>query len=147
MRFPRLPFALFLLVTLCACATRPPEVVSGEIFYQHAGEPVSQIRYASLIAWQPAGDSAVLMRFDRQRYYLIELGEPCPFNLRFAVRLGVDTSMPGRINRFDMVTVEGDRCRIIEMRPVDYEALQEALGERWRRPSGSDPGQNHSGGT
>lgn len=117
-----------ILVALAGCATSaPPDQISGELFYRHASDPVRQIRFANLVDWRPVGSEAVLVRFEAHRYYLFEVTGACHIDLRHSHRLSLRNQTPNQINTFDSIVLDGQQCRIKEIRPVDYEAVQAEL--------------------
>ena len=131
----RIVLFLLMLSILAGCAgTGPREVRSGEIYLRHAAEEqTSSVMYSSIRGWRPAGDDAVLIEFNRNRYYLFELAPPCSTEIRFAQSIALLTSTSQRVDRFDRIRVGDRTCRIERIREVDFEAARaeiEALGEQ-----------------
>ena len=113
-----------LTLLLSACAGQQRIDRSGEAFYKHAGDPVSQVRYSTFRGWQPAGDDAVLIDFGSRGHYLFELSVNCHFEIRSAASLQLVTAMRSVVNTFDHVQLGNERCNIVHIRPVDYAALR-----------------------
>ena len=131
----RIVLFLLLISVLAGCAgSGPREVRSGEIYLRHAAEEETRsVMYSSIRGWRPAGDDAVLIEFNRNRYYLFELSPPCSTEIRFARSIALLTSTSVRIDRFDRIRVGERTCRIENIREVDFEAARaeiEALREQ-----------------
>lgn len=124
-----------LALSLLACAgpqqrTERP----GEVYARHAGDSVSQVRYSAVRGWQPVGDDAVLIDFGTRGHYLFELGANCHFEIRSATSMQLITSMRSTVNTFDHIRIGSERCNIVRIRPVDYEAARAEMRD------GSDEG-------
>lgn len=96
------------------------------IYESHAGEPVDQIRSFRLISWQPVNENTLLLEARLNRWYLLDVGGPC-LGLEFARAVVFDGTMNALRSRFDSVIVEGVRCRIERIRPVDYKAARSEI--------------------
>lgn len=111
-------------------------------YAEFAGEPVEDFRYVRLLEWQPLDENAVLLRFERNRYYALSLREPCIAHPREADRLALAPAFPGRLRVGDRVALDGDRCIIGGIRPLDYPAWRESgpAGDGGRPVDQSDGG-------
>lgn len=109
---------------LAGCASGiPSPAMDSQRFLQYAGEPVSDIRYSNFIEWHPLNRDWMLLRFERGRYFVLEVSDQCVGDLREVQTLRLIEGMRDRLNRMDRVRVDGRDCRIREMRPIDYEAF------------------------
>lgn len=125
----RILIVMLLSLGLAACATTtPPEIRSGEIYLRHASEePIDGVRFSTIRTWRPVGDDSVLIEFNRNRHYLFELSPACQSEIRFTQSIRLLTSLPRRVDRFDRIQVGDSVCRIIEIREIDFEAVQADL--------------------
>ncbi len=124
----------FVLVGCAGSATR--EGRSGEIYLRHASEEsTSSVLYGSIRGWRPAGDDAVLIEFNRNRYYLFELGAPCSTEIQFARSIALVTSTRQRVDQFDRIRVGDRTCRILAIREVDFEAARAELDALRAQPA------------
>ncbi|MBX3726736.1 MAG: hypothetical protein KF823_12560 [Xanthomonadales bacterium] len=114
-----------LLMVGCASLAERREFQQRElaIYQAHAGEPVDQIRSFRLISWQPVNQDMLLLEARLNRWYLLDIGGPC-LGLEFARVVMFDGTMNSLRSRFDSVIVEGVRCRIERIRPIDYKAAR-----------------------
>jgi hypothetical protein len=124
----KLSIALTLLAVaaLAACSSVPPSVRSAQAlarYSQYAGEPVSDFRYYSrLRTFQALSKDKVFVRTGGNDAYLLTVF-PC-LNLEFATRIGISTQFGAVRSGFDDVLVDGERCRISEIRPVNYRQMR-----------------------
>ncbi|MDT8450001.1 MAG: DUF6491 family protein [Wenzhouxiangellaceae bacterium] len=107
----------------CAADDIPSPAMDSGRFLQYADEPVKDIRYRNFIEWHPLNREWMLLRFENDRYYVLEVDDPCVADLREVQTLRLVESMTDRLNRLDHVRVDGRDCRIREMRPIDYAAF------------------------
>ncbi|MDT8408689.1 MAG: DUF6491 family protein [Wenzhouxiangellaceae bacterium] len=117
------------VVVLPACAGLPDPSDRND-WRSYAAKPVSDIRFSSLLEWRPLDRDSLLLRFDRNRYFVIQLQEPCISDVREANSMRLVQSMPNRLNRFDRVVIGGRNCRIEGMRPFDFEAFRRASDDQ-----------------
>jgi hypothetical protein len=111
---------------LAACSSVPPSVRNQQAlaqYTQYAGEPVSDFRYYSrLRSFQALSKDKVFVRTGHSDAYLLTVF-PC-MNLEFASRIGISTQFGAVRSGFDDVLVDGERCRISEIRPVNYRQMR-----------------------
>lgn len=138
---------LKLLLAAAALAGLPACAGLGDFpdrarYAEFAGEPVEDFRYVRLLEWQPLDENAVLLRFERNRYYVLALREPCIAHPREADRLALVPAFPGRLRVGDRVALDGDRCIVGGIRPLDYAAWRDsgAANEDSRPVAQSDGG-------
>ena len=97
-----------------------------------AGDAVPHFRLLQVSGYTAFGERHLAVWTRAHQAWLLTVEGPCT-RLPWATGLGITSSL-GRVHaRFDRVLVDGERCRILTIRPVDVEALRE--GER--RPPGA----------
>ena len=154
-RAVKMVLCLLGLLLVTACATRQTaDQRSGEIYLRHAGGEVQQVRFSSIIGWQPVGNDSLLLSLGARGDYLLQISPECHFDLRSSPRIGLDSQLRGVLTRFDRVLVGCNRCRIHSIRPVDMDAVNEELrlareasADGGLRPVDTDNDQDSSGGT
>ncbi|HEX4480402.1 MAG TPA: DUF6491 family protein [Rudaea sp.] len=104
------------------CNTRPTN---------SRGSAVSRARLyefnlVNIFQTQIVGDAQVVVWPTINSAYLLTVDQPCN-NLAFAHGFAVTQEQSMRVSKhFDSVTFGGQRCRITEIRPVDYKAMLKA---------------------
>lgn len=125
--------ALAALVLLTACAgPTPRERMATRLSEVQAlaGDPVQSFRYQRMVSWEALGEADLAVWTSQREVWWIRVHEPCN-DLDFAPAIGL-TSSNGRVYaKFDAVIVEGARCSIRDIRPVDGAALR-ALRQKKR---------------
>jgi hypothetical protein len=121
---------------LAACATPGPrerEAAALARYQAAAGEPVPRFQYFSLREWTPLGDSHLALWTRHREAWLLTVESPCN-ELPWAMQVGLDAASGNSVSaRFDAIVVRGQRCRILEIRPVDVAKLKESEADA-RRP-------------
>lgn len=132
----RIVFVMFLSIALAACASPVPrEVRSGEIYQRHAAaEESTGVMFSFVRSWRRAGNEAVLIEFNRNRHYLFQVEPRCGLEIPFANSIGLLTSTPRRVDRFDRIRIGSETCRITSIRAVDFEAVQADLAALQQEP-------------
>lgn len=90
-----------------------------------AGEAQSSVRFSRFYDFEPLGTDTLLLYESLNRAYLVKIEDFCP-EMPAAFKLGVDNSSSSLNVRLDSIVVRGNRCRIIEIRPVDVKAMKAA---------------------
>ena len=90
-----------------------------------AGEARSSVRFSRFYDFEPLGTDTLLLYESLNRAYLVKIEDFCP-DMPTAFKLGVDNSSSSLNIRLDAIVVRGNRCRIIEIRPVDVKAMKAA---------------------
>ena len=90
-----------------------------------AGEAQSSVRFSRFYDFEPLGTDTLLLYESLNRAYLVKIEDFCP-DMPSAFKLGVDNSSSSLNVRLDAIVVRGNRCRIIEIRPVDVKAMKAA---------------------
>lgn len=95
-------------------------------FRSFAGAPVDEFNLVNIFQTQIVGDAQVVVWPTINSAYLLTVDQPCN-NLAFAHGFTVTQEQSMRVSKhFDFVTFGGTRCRITEIRPVDYKAMLKA---------------------
>ena len=116
---------------LVACSSVSQRAVKDQEerdrYVSYAGAPIEQFTYLGRFdSWNALSRSELVVFTTINDAYLLKVWQPC-IGLPFATRIGV-TSTSGTVNRgLDSVLVDGQRCPIEEIRPVDYRRM---LAER-----------------
>lgn len=113
-------------VLAAACAASG-ERADESVYLDHAGEPVSQVRFMRLIDWRVVGDDLLAVRAGGNRHYLVRVAPPCPAEMRFATRLKLLNRMPNLLATFDRVRLDDTECNITEIREFDGDQVRAAL--------------------
>jgi hypothetical protein len=122
----RLLLLTSLLSLLAACAGRELRQMEAEAYLSHAGEPVDEVTAFRLTGWRPLDREHVVLWRSANDAYVIRVQQPC-IHLEFAQRIGVEYQAPVLRRKFDAILVEGQRCRIESIRPVDDRVVRKAL--------------------
>jgi hypothetical protein len=125
--------SLFAGLLLAACASNPaPPVINHEgatreQFLEYAGPPVDHFTWLGrYYGWKPLGKQQVVMWTSINDAYLLTVTPPCVgLDFESGIRL---TSTARTVTRgVDGLLVQGQKCFITEIRPVDYLAMKKAL--------------------
>jgi hypothetical protein len=121
-----LALTLLAAAGLAACSSTPPSERNAQALAQYAryaGEPVNDFHYYSHYkTWQPLSRDKLFIRTGVNDAYLLTVF-PC-MNLEFATRIGITSQFGAVRSGFDNVLVDGERCRISEIRPVNYKQMR-----------------------
>lgn len=99
--------------------TRSTERESLERFAPYVQAPVENFTYWSLYKWKPLGPDKVIVWSTVKDAFLLTVQQPCP-RLEWTHGIGLTARQSHQVNRrIDYVTAGGDRCRIIEIQPID----------------------------
>lgn len=125
-----LPLSLLALTACAGAGRRESDEQTLARYMDFAGEPVEQFSYLGRFdGWRALGRDKVVVWTGMNDAYLITVQTPCT-DLPFANSIGL-TSTTGMVSRgFDSITVgPRERCRINEIRPVDYKKVREVERE------------------
>lgn len=103
-----------------------PETQAGNLerFTPYLQEPVEQFKFWSMYKWQLVRPDEVVVWTTPNDAYLLTVETPCT-QLQWTRRLGVTSQASHTVmRRMDAVIADGDRSRIVEIRPVDYRRMQ-----------------------
>lgn len=119
---------------LAGCASVPQKTAepSAELqrYLNHAGEPVDSFSvFGHVSGWNSLDDKRLVVWTGVNDAYLISVDDTC-LNLEFAQTIGLTSAVGTRVHTdFDYVRFndgfQGQRCRITEIRPVDYKAVKD----------------------
>jgi len=85
--------------------------------------PVDQFQYWSLYKWQLVGAEKIVVWTTVKDAYLLTVEQPCA-KLQWANGITLSTQQSRFVSRrLDYVNADGDRCRIIQIQPLDYARL------------------------
>ena len=92
-------------------------------FKQYAGAPVDDFRMVDVFQTQIVGDWNVVVWPTITTAYLITVDKTCS-NLQWAKGFAVTQETSMKVTKtFDFITFDHQRCKIAEIRPVDYKAM------------------------
>ena len=102
-------------------------------FAPYLQEPVEQFKFWSMYKWQLVGSDKVVIWTTIDDAYLLTVETPCT-QLQWARDLGVTSQASHTVmRRMDSVIAGNDRCRILDIRPVDYRRMEsESRGNQER---------------
>jgi len=85
--------------------------------------PVDQFPYWSLYKWQLVGAEKIVVWTTVKDAFLLTVEQPCA-KLQWANGITLSTQQSRFVSRrLDYVNADGDRCRIIQIQPLDYARL------------------------
>jgi hypothetical protein len=123
-------------------AAAPDKYAQRKAFVtQFAGEAKSSMPFFRSYDFEPLGNDALLLWESPGRAYLLDVEDFCP-NLPTARAIAINNKGSTVSAGFDSITVldrgqnANNRCRILEIRPVDVKAMKAA--EKARREQEKD---------
>ncbi|HEX3894787.1 MAG TPA: DUF6491 family protein [Rudaea sp.] len=117
--------AIFLAVVSMPSFADTREHQADELarFKQYAGAPVGDFPMVDIFQTQIVGDWTVVVWPTINSAYLITVDKSCS-NLEWAKGFTVTQKMSMKVTKtFDFITFDRQRCKITEIRPVDYKAM------------------------
>lgn len=114
---------LAMLMVACTGNVREREAQALDRYLEYAQPPVEQFRFWNLRDWELVGDYQLVVWPNRREAYLLTVDQPCS-ELRWANAIGVSSTGQMVQRRLDTVNVGTQKCRIMEIRPIDYQAMQ-----------------------
>ena len=111
-------FALLLATSAFAQTAEKQEKALSE-YLPYAGEPVDRFQFWDLQRWELVGEYKVVVWPRLNEAYLLTVDPPCQ-DLRWAQKIGVTSTANSVSKSFDSVVVGKFKCRINEIRPIDY---------------------------
>jgi len=117
-----------IVLLAAACSATPPREREANALARYeafAGEPVDSMWFQRLHSWESLGEEHVLVRTTPSKAYLLTVERPCS-ELPWANAIGLTSTSRSVHARFDHVLVNKQRCRILEIRPVDDTAARKA---------------------
>lgn len=129
------------LTVLAACSAgiplrQDPEEVRNR-YRAYAGAAVDHFTWLGRYdGWEALGPEELVLFTSVNNAYLLKVSPPCN-DLRGAERVGLTSTGGSVYARLDSVTTRGWRCRILQIRKLDYRRMQADL----RRASQQQPRQ------
>jgi hypothetical protein len=105
-----------------------PQTQAGNLehFTPYLQEPVEQFKFWSMYKWQLVGPDKVVVWTTPSEAYLLTVETPCT-QLQWSRGIGVTSQASHTVmRRMDAVIADDDRCRIVEIRPVDCTRMEGA---------------------
>ena len=114
-------FALLALLAATVASAQTREVQEKRLaeYLPYAGQPVEKFQFWDLIRYELVGEYKVIVWPRLNEAYLITVDAPCN-DLEWAHSIGLTSSVHQVHQRFDFVVAGKDKCRIKEIRPIDY---------------------------
>ena len=123
--FPLILAACLALTGRAGADTREYEKEQLARFSQFAGGPIDEFPMVDLYRWQVVGPENLVIWSTINDAYLLKVDKPCR-QLQWSHGLFVSQTQKWKVSRkFDFVNV-GERCRIVEIRPIDLVAMTKA---------------------
>lgn len=100
------------------------------IFERFAGAPVERVlSFRGVDQWKPLGKSAIAIWINHNRVFLLQVEQPC-VGLDWTHGIRLTSHHPVIEARFDSIEFGQQKCRIAEIRPVDWENARRELYPR-----------------
>src|SRR5262249_10263506 len=120
MRFPVAAIALVLIAGAAQADTREYEKHELARYQRYAGEPIDQFAMFEMWQWQVLGPQQLVIWSTIHDAYLLKVDKTCN-NLEWARALSLTQEMRQKVTeKFDFVVFRDQRCKIVEIRPIDY---------------------------
>lgn len=131
---------------LASCSSIPLErrdAAERARFEAYAGKPVDHFTWLTHYeGWEPISPDQLVVWTDINQAYLITVFHPC-LDLMFAHRIALTPTADTIYAHFDSVHVEGWKCMINTIQPIDY--LRMEHDERARRQAKGSGGAPQAG--
>ncbi|HEY7890155.1 MAG TPA: DUF6491 family protein [Steroidobacteraceae bacterium] len=119
--------AAALLASCSGIPLKQREAAERSRFETYAGKAVDHFTWLTRYeGWEPIAPDQLVVWTDINAAYLITVFHPCT-DLMFARRIGLTSTADTVYAHFDSVRVEGWRCMINTIQPVDYLRMQHDL--------------------
>jgi len=128
----RFGLIILALAAFAACSSIPRAQRDREAlerYMDYAGPPVDSFSYLGrFTGFQTLGQYQLVVFTGVNDAYLLTLSPPCS-DLQFANGIGFTSTAHTVYKGFDQVRFGRERCRIAEIRPVNYRELRKAQRE------------------
>lgn len=109
--------------SIAAADTRAHQADELARFKKYAGSPVDDFKMVDVVQTQIVGDWNVVVWPTVSSAYLITVDKTCS-NLQWAKGFTVTQETSMKVTKtFDFIAFDHQRCKIVEIRPVDYKAM------------------------
>ena len=108
-----------LATSVVSAQTREKQAERLGEYLPYAGEPVDRFQFWELIRYELVGEYQVVVWPRLKEAYLLTVDGPCN-DLEWAHSIALTSSVNSVHSRFDFVLADDSRCRINEIRPIDY---------------------------
>ncbi len=122
--------SLFIATLACAISgvtlaqTRETQERSLQKYLKYAGDPVEEFPFWRLDHFELVGPDKVVIWPTIHDAYLVTVSPPCA-KLEWAMAIGVTSEQRHVVSRkFDYVTTGNERCKIEQIRPIDYKTMR-----------------------
>jgi Family of unknown function (DUF6491) len=119
---------LGVLPMLAACSGIPKREDDRETvqrYLQYAGTPIDRFsKLGGFSGWRSLDRDQLVVWTGINKAYLLRIATPCE-DPRFVNTIGVDARGGSQVSTFDSIIVGDDRCRILEIREVDYKRMKQ----------------------
>ena len=105
--------------TVASAQTREKQEKRLDEYLPYAGAPVDRFQFWDLQRWELVGEYKVIVWPRLNEAFLLTVDPPCN-DLQWKEAIGVTSTAHVVSQRFDSVVVGHDKCRINEIRPIDY---------------------------
>jgi hypothetical protein len=103
--------------------TREYEKAELARYQRYAGEPIDEFTMFDLWQWQVLAPDRLVVWSTIHDLYLIRVDKACN-NLEWTHGLSLTQEMRVKVTqKFDFVVFKDQRCKITEIRPIDYKAM------------------------
>lgn len=123
---PVLLLASALLLSACAASSDSSAPVSAP-FMDFVGETERSVGFSQLVDWRVLERDWVMLRVNRNRFFAVELMQPCIADAREAVGMRLVQGSPGRLTTADRIVLQGRDCRIARIAPFDHGGWRQAI--------------------
>ncbi len=108
-----------LLASSASAQTREVQQKRLSEYLPYAGAPVDRFQFWDLQRWELVGEYKVIVWPRLNEAYLLTVDAPCN-DLEWTQNIAVSSTAQVVSKRFDSVMTGKDKCRINEIRPIDY---------------------------
>ena len=118
---------VFLVATgLVSADTHETALKNLARYQQYAGKAVDSFDMWELYQWQTLGPDYLAVWAAVNKVYMLKVSQPCA-NIESAKAISVTSEMAHKVSiQFDFVRFDEQHCKIVEIRPIDYEAMLKA---------------------
>jgi hypothetical protein len=122
-------FIMFTIVALCAALPAHADTAAYMAqqlahYQKYAQAPVERFPMVSLWQWQVVGKDNVVVWTGVNTAYLVTVEKSCN-NLDWARGIGITQNTSMHVDaKFDSIVFDHQNCRISQIQPLDYKALQ-----------------------